>query len=74
MGAAYRRRVVQIQYNQIMKKILFLILIIFICFSLPARMKAVVDISPFFTFDSTPAGIEGLDWKNASGLQNPFWW
>ena len=74
MGAAYRRRVVQIQYNQIMKKILFLILIIFICFSLPARMKAVVDISPFFTFDNTPAGIEGLDWKNASGLQNPFWW
>lgn len=37
-------------------------------------MKAVVDISPFFTFDNTPAGIEGLDWKTSSGLQNPSWW
>lgn len=57
-----------------MKKILFLILTIFICFSLSAGMKAVVDISPYFTFDNTPSGIEGLDWKTSSGLQNPSWW
>ena len=57
-----------------MKKILFLLLTIIICFSLSARMKAVVDITPYFTFDNTPGGIEGLAWKSTSGLQNSDWW
>ena len=57
-----------------MKKALFVLLIIVTCFSLSAKLKAVVDISPYFTFDNTPGGIEGLDWQNASGIQNPSWW
>ena len=57
-----------------MKKALSVLLFILICLTLPAKMKAVVDISPYFTFDNTPAGIEGLSWKSASGLQNASWW
>ena len=57
-----------------MKKALFVLLIIITCFSLSAKLKAVVDLCPYFTFDNTPGGIEGNAWKNASGIQNPSWW
>ena len=35
-----------------MKRVLSLILIIVVCCSLSAEMNAVVDISPYFTFDN----------------------
>ena len=53
--------------------LLFLVLVV-VCFSLTATFNAVVDVTPYFTFDNTPSGIEGLDWKQASGLQVPSWW
>ena len=57
-----------------MKKALFLLITIITCLSLSAKMKAVVDIRPYFTFDNTPSGIDEAGWKSTSGLQNSSWW
>lgn len=57
-----------------MKKALFVLFIAIICFSLSAKLRAVVDLCPYFTFDNTPGGIEGNTWKNTSGIQNTDWW
>ena len=57
-----------------MKKALFLLITIITCLSLSAKMKAVVDIRPYFTFDNTPSGIDEDGWKSTSGIQNPSWW
>ena len=57
-----------------MKKVIVALLIIVSCFSLSAGIKAVVDISPYFTFDNTPSGIDEAGWKSTSGIQNSSWW
>ena len=57
-----------------MKKVIVALLIIVSCFFLSAGIKAVVDISPYFTFDNTPVGIDEAGWKSTSGIQNSSWW
>ena len=42
--------------------------------ALYAGFGFVADISPYFTFDNTPVGIEGLSWRNETGIQNSDWW
>ena len=58
-----------------MKKTLAaLVILLSVCAALYGGFRAVADISPYFTFDNTPVGIEGLSWRNESGIQNPDWW
>ena len=55
---------------------LILVFSLFLCASMFAAFRPVANLSPYFTFDTTPSGIaEGsLDWRKASGLQNESWW
>ena len=58
-----------------MKKALVFVLILFAAtISLTAKLMPVLDFTAFLTFDNTPGGIEGFDWRSANGLQNPQWW
>ena len=48
-----------------MKKSLAALMILLSVFAaLYAGFGFVADISPYFTFDNTPVGIEGLSWRN----------
>lgn len=59
-----------------MKRIVPLLLLLCLCTSVFASLNPIVDISPYFMFDNSPAGIaEGKNaWKTTSGLQNADWW
>lgn len=60
---------------KLMKKTLVLTAVLLILsLSLFAKLTPVLDFTSYFTFDNTPAGIEGLDWKSPSGIQDTQWW
>ena len=60
-----------------MKRFILILAMIFgLCASLSAYFKPVADITPHFTFDNSPSGINenSIVWRKTEGIQNDGWW
>ncbi len=59
-----------------MKRFVLALSVLLVCAALFAAINPIVDISPCFVFDNSPAGIaeKASSWKSSEGLQNSDWW